>query len=51
MTRDELLSLLAEYARETDTEGAHADADAALIAYIGDPEIDAAYRAIDKWYA
>lgn len=34
-----------------DIELDHDEADKALIAYIGDPEIAAAFDAIDKWYA
>ena len=30
---------------------AHYDADQALVEYIGDEEIKAAYEAIGKWYA
>jgi len=34
-----------------DTEVIHAEADAALVAYIADAEIVAAYDAVDKWFA
>lgn len=34
-----------------DEERDHVDADGALIDYINDPEITAAYEAITKWYA
>ncbi len=45
------LNLLAEDLPDTDTEQNHIDADNALIAFINDPEIWAAYSAITKWYA
>ena len=47
----ELLATLIECSREPDTEAAHFRADAALIRYIGDPEIADAYAEINKWYA
>ena len=51
MTKEKLLALLAKLAQTTDTEVAHASADGALLQYINDPDITAAYEAIDKWYA
>lgn len=51
ITKDEALHRLRAAARDGDTESAHADADDALIAYINDPEIQAAYDDVDKWYA
>ena len=50
MTKEELLTILRS-AQTGDTESAHVDADAALIEYINDPEVTAAYRAVKKWYA
>jgi hypothetical protein len=49
--REKLLRKLAKCAAQADTEGAHYDADRALVKYINDPEITAAYDAVDKWYA
>ena len=44
--RDELLKCL----REMNDEDYHAAADALLVRYINDPEIEQAYEAIPKWY-
>lgn len=46
-------SLLAELrsCRNDDTESGHIRADAALLDFIGDAEITAAFDAIEKWYA
>ena len=49
--REALLALLLDLGGPTDPEGAHLDADRALLEYIGDPEISAAFEAIEKWYA
>jgi hypothetical protein len=52
MTRDELLtSLRALQGDHVDPEQAHCEADALLLMYIGDPEIEEAYERIEKWYA
>lgn len=51
MTRDELLRALRDLAANDDLGEAHIDADDALLIYINDPEITAAYVAISKWYA
>jgi hypothetical protein len=51
MTKIELLAFLERCQRSDDPEAAHSDADAALLAYINDPEITAAYEAIKRWYA
>ncbi len=51
MTKDELLAKLAVIAQDGDQERAHGDADDALIEYINDPDVKAAYDDIDKWYA
>ncbi len=50
MTKKKLLKTLAMCAENSDTERAHSDADEALVAFIGDPEIAAAYEAVSKWY-
>ncbi len=50
MTKEELVAQLADL-DVTDQEVAHAQADALLLLYINDTEIDAAYDAIPKWYA
>lgn len=51
MTKDELIAKLKECATNDDTEVAHSDADDFLIEYINDPDIEAAYHSINKWYA
>lgn len=51
MTKEELLRVLAECATNYDQEVAHSRADDALLEYIGDPEITAAFNAFEKWYA
>jgi hypothetical protein len=51
VTKQELLDILKKCAEDLDPEVAHRDADGALLEYINDPEIEAAYRAITKWYA
>jgi hypothetical protein len=51
MTKEELLAKLKECSDDDDTEGAHVDADIALLDYINDPEIRKAFNKIDKWYA
>ncbi|AGT12960.1 hypothetical protein KAYACHO_56 [Mycobacterium phage KayaCho] len=45
MTKARLLRTLGELAKETDGEKAHSEADAALLDYLADPEITAAYHA------
>lgn len=51
MTKDELLFRLAGCAENPDEEQAHCEADAALVEYIADDEIAAAYDKVGKWYA
>ena len=34
-----------------DTENSHLDADAALIAYIDDPEVTRLFESLERWYA
>lgn len=51
ITKEQLLAQLKEFARSADTEGAHSDADSALLRFINDPEVSKAYDAIEKWYA
>lgn len=54
LTRDDLLAVLRDirdnYA-QSDTECAHVDADEALVNFINDSEVTAAYNAINKWFA
>lgn len=50
MTRDELLAKLAEYA-EIEPEGGHALADQALLDFIDDPLVAAAFDSLTKWYS
>ncbi len=51
MHRDQLLDLLRSLANARDIEASHATADDALLEYINDPEISAAFNALEKWYA
>ena len=46
-----LLGVLARCWFLEDKEAAHIEADDALIAFIHDEEIKAAYKKIEKWYA
>jgi hypothetical protein len=46
-----LLRALSEAAELSDTEDAHLRADAALLEYIGNPAVTAAYNAVTRWYA
>jgi hypothetical protein len=47
----ELLAKLAACAENGDTEAAHIDADAALLDYIADDDVRAAFEQLEKWYA
>jgi hypothetical protein len=47
----QLLAQLKLCAETSDTESGHSDADDALLAFINDKEITAAYNAVPKWYA
>ena len=50
-TRADVLERLHDCAENGATiEDAHREADRLLIMYIDDPDIAAAYRAIEKWY-
>ena len=51
MNKEKLLEILAACARDMDPEGAHGEADDALIEYIDDAEIKEAFAKITKWYA
>jgi hypothetical protein len=60
MTKDELLKRLAEIMAKFenprlnprgDQERCHAEADGALLEFIGDPDVTIAYGEIPKWYA
>jgi hypothetical protein len=53
VTKDELLVILAEQDEEQQSnyEHGHSVADRALLAYINDPDISAAFEAVGKWYA
>jgi hypothetical protein len=50
VTKEELLVVLADDMGH-DLEVAHSNADDALLAYIGDPEITSAFYSVTKWYA
>ena len=47
----DLLQRLTECAADDVKEGAHSAAHAALIAYIDDPDVTAAYERVTRWYA
>jgi hypothetical protein len=49
--RNHLLIRLRELGKGGDQEINHALADQALLDYIDDPEISAAFDAVEKWYA
>jgi hypothetical protein len=51
MSKPELLKILRQLAKSTDTETAHVAADDAVLTYLNDREIATAYRRITKWYA
>lgn len=51
MTKKELIKKLKELQKDFDTEGAHCDADQALLDYIDDKKVAEAYNKINKWYA
>lgn len=49
--REALLAVLRELYSASDPEDAHAVADGALLGFIGDDEIAAAFLALERWYA
>lgn len=51
MTKEKLIEELKKCELNGDTECAHSNADDLIIEYINDPEIKAAYDAVDKWFA
>lgn len=51
MTKEQLINKLIELAKHGDSERAHIYADQALLEYIGDPDVTAAFEAIHKLYA
>lgn len=51
MDKNELLERLAEIRRDDDIEEGHYAADQALLDFINDDDISAAYSAIKRWYA
>ncbi|MDD4888360.1 MAG: hypothetical protein PHU85_00390 [Phycisphaerae bacterium] len=53
MSRDELLKKLQDLQEvaAVDCERAHKEADDALLEYVNDAEISAAFELIEKWYA
>jgi hypothetical protein len=52
-TLDELRAFLRQFAYGTgaDPEMSHVQADKALLAYIGDPEVMRLFADMEKWYA
>ncbi len=51
MEKKDLLKILDACAANGDKEAAHGNADDALIDFINDADIRAAYENIEKWYA
>ena len=51
MNKEDLIKMLNYYQKNLDEEYAHIEADKALLDYIDDEEIKAAFEKIDKWYA
>lgn len=51
MTKHELLAALELYVDWGDPEIGHAKADEALLAFINDKDITAAFEAVPRWYA
>lgn len=51
MTKADALEQLRALKSSGDAESAHIAADDILIKLIGDEDIEAAYEAIEKWYA
>jgi len=50
MTKEELIREL-EKCAELGPEEGHIEADALLVAFIGDPDVGAAFRKLSKWYS
>jgi hypothetical protein len=57
MKKEELIAKLKEIEGKKktepyyDTENGHGEADALLLEFINDPEIEKAYDEVEKWYA
>jgi hypothetical protein len=49
--RERLMGILVSLGGNEDWETAHQEADTALLDYIDDQEVRAAFRAVGKWYA
>ena len=49
--KQDLIEALREIAKIGDQEAAHVMADELLLLFINDPEVTAAYEAIEKWFA
>ena len=50
MTKAELIAILRKCAKSGDHVTAHIDADAALLAFIDDPDVTALYMGLTRWY-
>lgn len=50
MTKEELVEKL-KACKNNATEEGHIEADCLLLEYINDPDVTAAFRALNKWYA
>lgn len=50
MTKEQLIEKLKHYAKYENHEFARIEAESALIEYIGDPEIEAAFDDMNNWY-
>lgn len=51
MSKEELLTKLRTDCANEDVECGHQMADGLLLEFINDPEIEAAFNALHKWYA
>jgi hypothetical protein len=51
VTKEELIDRLNKGAEDHDPERGHADCDDALLEYIDDPDVTAAFNTGFKWYA
>ena len=51
LTKEDLIKRLKELQSSDDLECAHGEADALLLRFIDDEEVEEAFDEIDKWYA
>lgn len=51
MTKEELLEILSDCAKDMDIESAHISADGALLDFINDPDISDAFKQVPRYYS